>query len=206
MAIASQSVMKFSSIAHVTYLKRSELNDLKITIISYFASFISAIPMRLIAIFQITFKLFWICSSLLLNYWGLVKKRKQRNKIFQFTIAENSQLFITQCISFYIECYHQCAFISQYFSQIASLLFALNRYSNSLDMNLRITLEDVFTFIHTSIESRILLSALFQFPDEYKNIILLIANSCTVVTLDLLIQFSLTFISIIKELIFTRSS
>ena len=138
--------------------------------------------MRLIAIFHITFKLFWICSPLLLNRWELMKRREQRHKIFQFTTAEIIKLFITQCIFVYIECHYQDAFISWCLCQIAYHLLTLNRLSHSLGNNLRITL-DVFTFIHTSIESRTLLSVLLQFPDEYKKIISLIANSCTIVSL-----------------------
>ena len=104
-----------------------------------------------------------------------------------FTTAESIKLFITQCIFVYIECHHQVAFISWCLSQVASFLFALNKYSNSLRKNLRIILEDVFTFIHTSRESRILLSVLLQLTNEYQKIISLIANSCTVVTPDSLI-------------------
>lgn len=98
--------------------------------------------------------------------------------------------------------------MSLYLSQIVSYLFAINRYSNSLGKNLRITLEDILTSIPTTIEPRILLSVLLQFPNEYQKIISLIVGSSAFVTLDslILLFFIQYFFSIIKELIFTRSS
>lgn len=98
-AIASQNVMKLSSIAlHL-------VTCLKICIIS---SFISTIPIRLI-------NNFLDYVPILLNMLSFAIELLKADEDKK---AENIKLFITQCISFHIEWYHQSAFISPFISQI----------------------------------------------------------------------------------------
>lgn len=155
-----------------------------IRIISSLGSFISTIPMRPIGNISDYLP---ILLNILSSANELLRADEDKN-------VKNSKLFIawTQCISFHIECHHQGAFMSLYLSQIVSYLFAINRYSNSLGKNLRITLEDILTSIPTTIEPRILLSVLLQFPNEYQKIISLIVGSSAFVTLDSLILLFLT--------------